>query len=153
MFSFSINTCVHYNVQQIPSQQPTALMPTPTMQTQITTPQMGGVGVGRAHSQYAPPPNMVPGGASGGYPHQQPGVPMSAPSSNLMSVPATSAPPPSMYAGVVGHAPNSRYYKDNSSCCSEWRHQWCSHGNDNGRGQCWGCGHISAALLQWYIQL
>ena len=105
MFSFSINTCVHYNVQQMPSQQPTALMPTPTMQTQMTTPQMGGVGMGGAHGQYAPPPNMAPSGAGGGYPHQQPGVPMSAPSSNLMSAPATSAPPPSMYAGVVGHAP------------------------------------------------
>ena len=107
MFSFSINTCVHYNVQQMPSQQPTALMPTPTMQTQMATPQMGGVGVGGAHGQYAPPPNMAPGGAGGGYPQQQqPGVPMSAPSSNLMSAPATSAPPPSMYAGVVGHAPH-----------------------------------------------
>ena len=71
----------------MPSQQPTALMPTPTMQPPMTTPTMGG-----AQSQYAPP--TMPSGA-GGFPqqqHQPQGAPMSAPPSSIMSAPATSLP-------------------------------------------------------------
>ena len=81
----------------MPSQQPTALMPTPTMQPQMTTPTMGG-----AQNQYAPP-TMA---GVGGFPQQQQppppqGVPMSAPPSSVMSAPATSIPAPStsIYGG------------------------------------------------------
>ena len=73
------------------SQQPTALMPTPTMQPQMTTPTMGG-----AQTQYAPP--TMPGGAAGGFPQQQQQPPQQPPHLQLqgagppMSAPATSIP-------------------------------------------------------------
>ena len=88
--------CISYS-QQMPSQQPSALMPTPTIQSQMTTPTMGG-----AQNQYAPP--TMPGSV-GGFPQQQQqpqppphlqpqglgAPPMSAMPSSLMSAPVPAA--------------------------------------------------------------
>ena len=80
----------YYITQQMPNQQPTALMPTPTMHPQMPAPPMGG-----AQNQYAPP-NMAPGGGGG---FQQPGVPMSTPSSMVMSAPGVAPALSSVYSG------------------------------------------------------
>ena len=114
----------------MPSQQPTALMPTPTMQPQMTTPTMGG-----AQNQYAPP-TMASGG---GFPQQQQqpqqqpqGVPMSAPPSSMMSAPASSIPTPLNFH--IWKWSTSAFTTDSDECHTSClpcrRYQRRSYGDD-----------------------